>query len=144
MTTKIVLYKEHASDLPEAIKYAKTDAIDMIITPISNPLFYRDFDALKQRHVAFTRPDLIMEPITWCKITDSIDCDSDDDNVRRHSEAIVKQELGFAQHVVQTGRVLVQLKGLNCMNLARVITRELVGTCKRYFGFGTELVVCLK
>lgn len=138
MVVKIVLYREHASNLPEAVRNAETNLMDMIITPIANPLYYRDFDGLKQRHLAFTRPDLIMEPTNWmsrviCKISDYIDCDSDDVNVRRHSENVVKQEIAFAQHVVQTGNLLVRLKGPENINLARMLTRELTG--RRQLGF---------
>lgn len=136
MVTKMLLYKEHASALPEAVRHAETNGINMIITPVANPLFFRDFNG--QRHLAFTRPDLIMEPATWvtkvvCKISDYINCDSDNENVRKHSEATVRQEMAFAQHVGPAGHMLVRLKGSNSMNLARILVRDVTGKYHFYF-----------
>lgn len=136
MTPKalIFLYKEHVSNLPEVIKFAEYNSIDMIITPIVNPLFHREFEVatLSERHIKFTRPDLILEPNIWaskiiCKLSDTADCDSDNYDVRMHAEKTIQQEINFAQHLACHGTMLMRLHGLNTVNLARTITRNLTG-----------------
>lgn len=132
--TLIILYKEHVSSLPEAIKLANYNSIDMIVTPITNPLFYREFHDthLSARHLKFTRSDLVLEPSIWahkmvCKLSDSIDCDSSSYNVRAHSAATVQQEIHFAQHVACHGNMLLRIRGTNTLNLARIVTQNLTG-----------------
>lgn len=106
----------------------------MVVTQIVNPLFYREFTdvSIKSRHGVFTRSDLIVEPTTWSlkiisKLSDYIDCDSADPIVRGHSEATLKQEMIYAQHLAQQGSMLVKLKGSKTVNLARIVTRNISG-----------------
>lgn len=134
MKTLIGFYREHASDLPELLRFTENNFFDTVVTQIVNPLFYREFTdaSIKLRHGAFTRSDLIVEPTTWStkiisKLSDYVDCDSTDPVVRSHSEATIKQELVYAQHLAQQGSTLVKLKGTNTVNLARIVTRNISG-----------------
>lgn len=132
--TLIGFYEEHASNLPDLLRFIENNFLDTVVTPIVNPLFYREFaDAnIKERHRLFTRSDLILEPTMWsskiiCKLSDNIDCDSENAAVRAHGEAAMKQEISFAQHLAQQGCMLVKLKNGNTVNLARIVTRNLHG-----------------
>lgn len=132
--TTIVLYREHASNLTETMKFADFSSIGMIVTPIVNPLFYREFgdEKLSKRHLKFTRSDVVLEPNVWVrkiifKLSDSIDCDSTNKNVRAHSEATFKQEINYAQHLASHGTMLLRIKGTNTSNLARVLTQNFTG-----------------
>ena len=136
--TLISLYKDHAVDLPEVIKQAESNQFDVVITPIVNPLFYREFqnEPIASRHILFTRSDLILKPQDWLnkvvvKLSDYIDCDSENHHVRKHSEATLIQEMLYAAHLAHNGYSIVRLKGTNTLNLARIITNNLKG--KRFF-----------
>ena len=124
----LCLYQEHTSDLEEALKLAARANYDVIITPNTNPLFYREFNEkpLSERHSVFTRSDLILNADQWMrrfvsKINDGIDCDSRNENVRRHSERVFHQEFSLAKHLGENGCSLVRLKSENCVNLAHLI-----------------------
>lgn len=136
MTTKtsVFLYKDHVSSLREAIEFTNTIAIDMLITPLVNPLFHREYNdiRLSKQHIKFTRSDLILEPNTWaykviCKLSDSNGCDSADYAVRMRGEAMVRQEMNFAQHLTTHGTILLRLNGTDTLNLARVVSQTLTG-----------------
>lgn len=138
--TLICLYKEHAADLPVTISFADHYTFDAVITPIVSPLFHREFvhEEIANRHLAFSRSDLILEPNIWlhkvvAKFSDYIDCDSDDDNIRKHSEMTLKQEMAYAQHLAQHGYSLIQLKGTNSLNLARIVAENVQGKQNIFF-----------
>lgn len=121
--------------MAEAVRFAEENSIDIIVTPIVNPLYSREFinQDIADRHKNFSRSDLILHPSMWmtkivAKISDYIECDSNDSNVRTHSSATLEQEMGFAQHLAAQGYMLIPLRDTNTLNLARVIARNLSGT----------------
>lgn len=136
MTTKttICLYREHVTNLRATIKFAESHSCDTIITPIVNPLFYPEFEHLPicQHHIRFTRSELVLEPSVWLnkvvpKLSDSIDCDSVDRNVRKHSALVLKREIAYSQHLSSYGYTLIRLRGTNTLNMAKILMSELQG-----------------
>lgn len=126
----IGLYQEHISNLRSSLTRIN-EHFDMLVTPIVNPLYYRDFedDTLSTRHAIFSRSDLILEANEWhqkiiAKISDYIDCDSLDETVRKHSVKTLIQELSFADHLLN-GYVLIKLKSERSINLARIVSRQI-------------------
>lgn len=133
--TFVALYQEHVSDLVRCLEDAKGNFYDGVVLPIVNPLFYREFDyePSKSKHFVFSRSDLIFTPEDWLYkivslLSNTIDCDSDDENIRRHSEETLKQEISFAEHLIQNGHMMLKIKSTNTTNLAQIITRSLKGT----------------
>lgn len=134
---KIYFYQDSISDYSELHKvlklYDKKSGYDKVVTSIVNPLRPREFTdkAIKVRHQQFTRSDLILTSNEWYsrfifKITESIDCDSQDDSVRIRSEQTLAQELSLAEHY-NTGNILVKLKSGNNVNLARLLSKSIRG-----------------
>lgn len=131
----ILLYKECVADLKQAVQFSEEKNCNVLITSITNPNFRREFNGepLKCSHLRFTRSELLLEPSKWqsqvvAKLSDWIDCDSIDENVRKFSESIIKQEIAFSQHVASHGIMLIKIRGTNTSNLARTISADLTGT----------------
>lgn len=125
------LYQAVANDLRSTIKEISKDGYNYFVTPIAHPQFVRNFtdDQLQQRHMAFSRSDLILEANEWhqwviAKISDYIDCDSPDESFRKHSERTLLQELSFAEHL-QNGFVMLRLHSERTVNLARFVSRKI-------------------
>lgn len=128
----IYLYKENVGDLVKAVEYSEQIKCNVLVTSITNPQFRREFhhQPLCRSHIRFTRSELLLEPSKWvsqvvAKLSGSIDCDSLNENVRKSSEATIKQEISFAQHVAH--QMLIKINGTNTSNLARTICAELTG-----------------
>lgn len=135
----IYLYKESVSDLVAAVEFSEKINCNSLITSIANPQFRREFhrEPLRQNHIRFTRSELLLEPSKWqtqvvAKLSDEIDCDSDDVNIRKFSESTISQEIAFAQHVAGNGQILVKVRGSNTSNLARKVSSELTGKYGNY------------
>lgn len=130
----VLLYREYVADLLKAVEFSEATNCNAIITSITNPSFRREFTRvpLNTHHLRFTRSELLLEPDKWqnqvvAKLSDWIDCDSVDENVRKSSESIVKQEIAFSQHVASHGTTLIKIHGTNTSNLARTLSAELKG-----------------
>lgn len=128
----IYLYKECVSDLVQAVEYSEQINCNVLVTSITNPQFRREFhhQPLCRSHIRFTRSELMLEPSKWVsqvvtKLSNSIDCDSPNEHVRKSSEQTIKQEISFAQHVAH--QMLIKINGTNTSNLARTICAELTG-----------------
>lgn len=143
--TLFALYNEQAVDLPAAIKFVESQSCDMVITPIVNQLFHREFmlPRIAQKHLRFTRSDLSLESLDWStkvigRLSENIlGCDSPDTNVRKNSEASLRQELSFAHHCISNAYTLIKLRDARTINLARTINAELQGECL-YIQFGVD------
>ena len=132
--TFVALYYPYPNDLVRVFEDSKINCYDGIVIPIVNPLYYREFenDAIQSEHFAFSRSDLILTSEEWlyrtiALLTDSIDCDSEDEIIRRHSEVTLKQEMSFAEHLIQGGHMMLKLKSMKNTNLAQIIGRSLKG-----------------
>lgn len=142
----IYLYKECVTDLVSAVEFSEHINCNVLVTSITNPRFRREFhrEPIRESHIRFTRSELLLEPAKWqsqvvSKLSDSIDCDSIDDTVRKFSEMTIKQEISFSQHVSGQGQLLIKIHGTNTSNLARTISNELTGNC---FYFLNGLTKC--
>lgn len=125
----VFLYKDSVCDVVETLTDLINDKLGLI-TCVVNPNFCRD--PTSDKHIRFTRSELLLDPYQWesniiCKLTDPKNCDSPDATLRLRAEAILKQELDFAQHLVSRGQILIPIHGTNTANLARIIDAELTG-----------------
>lgn len=104
--TRIVLCQDHVTDLSSSIQRAKNAGYNSIICNIVNTQFQREFQDEPQRskHQQFTRSDLILKSNDWIglilKFSDSIQCDSKDENIRKISEKTLLMETNLAEHLV--------------------------------------------
>lgn len=135
-TAKVIvgLYQNHVTNLPETMQFLGENGLDLVAAPIVHPMFSRDFanEPMQSRHMVFSRSDLLLQSHEWMykfvsKISDNIDCDSDDLMVRKHGEATLIQELALADHLVQHGFVMMALRGTKTINLARTLSRNIKG-----------------
>lgn len=128
------LYKEFVPNLRKELKLADEINCNALITSLFNSerlqRFESDAIACNVNEPPIVRSDMVLTPQEWShriipKLTDTIDCDSDDENIRNRSESILKQEFEFAKHVVADGRIIVKLNGMNTSNLSRIIASGL-------------------
>lgn len=134
------VYQNIVSDLSETMKFLEENGCDLVAAPIVHPMFRRQFsvtsdddDSIQTKHMAFSRSDLLLQSTEWMykfvsKITDTIDCDSENITLRKHSEQTLMQELSFADHLIQHGFVMIRLKGVNTMNLSRIVSKNIKGS----------------
>lgn len=130
--TQVNLYVNHASDLQYTLSLAQTNGFDSITTPLANPLFQREFheryEAIRDKHIPFSRSDLIFKSSQWlnyviCRLNDEyVDADSECDEIRKHAEETLRQEIQFAEHTIQNGYCMVRLKGGKTINLSRIMS----------------------
>lgn len=127
----IGLYHPLANDLRSTINDITKDGYNFFVTPIAHPQFVRNFtdENLQQRHMAFSRSDLILEANEWhqwviARVSDNIDLDSPDEIFRKHSEQTLMQEISFAEHL-QNGFVMIRLHSERTVNLARFVARKI-------------------
>lgn len=130
----ISLHQDTLYELETAIEHAAKSNYNSITIPLAHRRFEREFvkEPLKTGHNRFTRSDLLLSSTQWlnrviCRLSCGVDCDSEDDNVRKQGESTLRQELSYAEHLVQNGYILLRLKSGNCANLARVTTVGLKG-----------------
>ncbi|XP_055696144.1 protein arginine N-methyltransferase 5 isoform X2 [Lutzomyia longipalpis] len=116
-------------DVREAINCARMNQYDSITTSLVFPGFDREYEdkSLAKKHQIFSRPDIVMSSKMWlgyviAVVSDDIDCESENPEIRIASEKKLKQEIEFAEHVVQHGIIYVRLKSGNNVNLARIIS----------------------
>uniref|UniRef100_A0A1B0DLD7 Protein arginine N-methyltransferase 5 n=1 Tax=Phlebotomus papatasi TaxID=29031 RepID=A0A1B0DLD7_PHLPP len=122
------LYINACVDVKQAISCANNNQYDSITTPLVFPGFDREFwnEPLAKKHQIFSRADIVMTSRQWltfviAAVSDDIDCDSDNHNIREASERKLCQEMEFAEHVVQQGLIYVKLNGGNNINMCRII-----------------------
>lgn len=125
----IYLYRDVVCDIAKSVDELAPAKLGLI-TSIVNPNF--DRDATSDKHIRFTRSELLMDPYKWegaviAKLSDPKDCDSSDDKIRLRAEAKLKQEMDFAQHLISRGRILIKLHGTKTSNLGRLVDSELTG-----------------
>ncbi|XP_055378357.1 protein arginine N-methyltransferase 5 [Condylostylus longicornis] len=135
MISFVALYQETVPDLVQTLKEVRGFSYDGLAVPLVNPLFPREFlyEPLKSNQIVFSRSDLLFSPEDWLSyfisvLNSNIDCDSKNENVRRQSEAKLKQEIAFSEHVIQSGHTMIKLKSSDCTNLARIVSTNVKGT----------------
>lgn len=121
---RIILYQDHVSDLIQTMEKAKHNGYDSVATNIVE-MEQREFfsSPLVENHQHFTRSDLILD--NWSlvlKLSETIDCDSSVESIRKISEKTLLQEICSAEHLgMVSGLFLFKLKSANCANLARIL-----------------------
>lgn len=130
----IYVYRENATDFQDTIKFINANLCNAVITPIVNPLFYREFkrQPMRDNHIRFTRSDLLLESKIYyeqlvTRLNDTIDCDSADENIQEHSVKTLKQELAYCQHLSSEGYALTRLQNTNTVNLTRILNTHFHG-----------------
>lgn len=136
----IYLYKDSVCDVVGSLEDLVNHKLGLV-TSVVNSNFCRE--PTSDKHIRFTRSELLLDPFQWeaniiVKLTDPKNCDSPDESLRLRAEAILKQELDFAQHLVSRGQILIPIHGTNTTNLARFIDAELTG---KQFLDGLELTL---
>lgn len=129
MDEKIYLYKENGTDLVGTLNQSEKLNCNGLVAFVVNPKYVTKDP---KKHIRFTRSELILESKEWesqviTKLSNSIDCDSPNEDIRLHSELVLKQELAYAQHVSVRGNIMIELHGTKTTNLARLISSELTG-----------------
>lgn len=130
--TQVNLLVNHANDLQYTLSLAQNNGFDSITTPLVNPMFQREFDdkyhPIRERHIPFSRSDLIFKSSQWLncvigRLNDSyLDADSDCPTIRKQAEATLNQEMQFAEHAIQNGYCMVRLTGGRTQNLSRILS----------------------
>lgn len=127
--TKVNLYVNHANDLQYVLNVATTAGFHSITTPLVSPLFTREFQdsVVAKQHIPFSRSDLILKSSQWlngviCRLSDNLDLDSDSEAIRKHGEETLKQEIAFAEHVLQMGYYMIRLRSGKVTNMARTLS----------------------
>uniref|UniRef100_A0A182RWG1 Protein arginine N-methyltransferase n=1 Tax=Anopheles funestus TaxID=62324 RepID=A0A182RWG1_ANOFN len=124
----VSLYLNAACDLAKEIENASKANCSSVTVPIVHWNFNREFvrEPVRSHHVQFTRSDLLLSSSQWahkviCRIGDNLDLDSPVDHIRKQAERTIRQEMSFAEHLVQTGYLYTRLTKANCTNFARTV-----------------------
>lgn len=119
-------------DINVSLEDVLKNGFEFICIPIVNPRFRREFfeGPAKDRQGPLTRSDLLLNSNDWgtlvvAKMSPWLQPDSRVETVRRNSEEALKQELMYAMHL-NVPAILVELKGFNCVNLARIISEHML------------------
>lgn len=124
----VSLYLNAACNLVTEIENASKVNCSSVTVPIVHWNYEREFvrEPLRSKHVQFTRSDLLLSSSQWlnrviCRIGDNLDLDSPIDCIRRQAERTIRQELSFAEHLVQNGYMYTRLTKGDCTNFARIV-----------------------
>src|SRR5262245_55590 len=119
----IGIEKRHVLDIKEELVRKQNDEADFIVVPLFHPRLRRDQNGIsKLRLGAITRSDREIESKEWIsnvvgKVSDWIDMDDPDINVRNSSFEALKQEIQWASHLALQALVLPAPK-LYCQHYA--------------------------
>lgn len=124
---QVYLYHDHTCDIQNIKAVLHENNCNALITSIVYPKFQREFtvEPILTKHVAITRSDLILTSSDWttkviARISDSLDCDSPVESIRKKNEIILNQEMSLANHL--GCRTLIRLVDDNTVNLAKLLT----------------------
>ena len=130
----ICLLQEGNPNLPSFIETAHQNNFTVVAAPINCTDIPLEFERepMNEKQSQFTYSDLILTPDQWngkviAMLTDTIDCDSSDEQVRKNSEEILKRDLSWAEHLLYGGFTMIKLKGGNNSNLAKVLNSRSKG-----------------
>lgn len=120
----VSLYLDNVTDLEEALEVAKRAKYNRLVTRITNPNVHQRTDNIGKSSQRFTRSDLVLNADQWrhdtiLKVSENIDCDSNEPQLQKASERNLKQELEWAKHLDTIAHLMVSLNSENSCNLAR-------------------------
>lgn len=134
----VYLYPNCVTDARKAVKLVETESFDRIILEIANPnMFHREVNA---KHYVFTRCDLQLAATEWSdkvvlRLSDNIDCDSSDVDIRNQNIQILRQEAAWAKYLNDESTVWLQLCHPNSSSVN--LGRELIDIFEQ-----TGFVIC--
>lgn len=118
----ICLYRNYVTDLVKLLEMARKMHFDCIICPVSHQHIYRKTNSI--------RPDVVCSASEWAqmifmKLSDEIDCDSKDENIRKRSERTFIREMQATDYLADHGCVVMKLKSRESINLAKTLLSQL-------------------
>lgn len=127
------MYPNYVSNVDETNKLAEKWLYDVIIMSIGHSSF--EYELTKDRpmfnrHMAFTRSDLIQSSSFWinhCILTlsERICCDSNNTRVQNNSELLLKQEIDWIKHLSTKAFFIYKLKDGDSLNSARCLSANI-------------------
>ncbi|KAI8128806.1 Protein arginine N-methyltransferase 5 [Lucilia cuprina] len=130
----ICLLQEGISNLPSQVEKAHRYNYSVVAVPLNCVDMPMEFqrEPMKEKQTDFTYSDLVLTADQWnCKIitllSDTIDCDADDEEVRKNSVEILKRDISWTEHLQYGGFTMMKLKKRNNINLASVLTNKSKG-----------------
>uniref|UniRef100_A0A0D9VC33 Protein arginine N-methyltransferase n=1 Tax=Leersia perrieri TaxID=77586 RepID=A0A0D9VC33_9ORYZ len=115
-------------ELPAVLSQSLSSAFDFLLAPLVDPGYRPAPGAV----LPVAASDLVLSPSQWSshivgKISEWIDLDSEDEQLRLDSEVTLKQEIAWASHLSLQACVLPPPKRSSCANYARVVNHILQG-----------------
>lgn len=130
----ICLLQEGNPNLPRFIEKAQQNNFTVVAAPLNCMELPLEFECepLNEKHTQNTTADLLLTADQWNTrvisiLSETIDCDSSDEVVRKNSEEVLKRDISWAEHLQYGGYTMMKLKGSNNLNLARVLTNKIKG-----------------
>ncbi|KAM3239849.1 hypothetical protein ACQJBY_053503 [Aegilops geniculata] len=114
--------------LPAVLTHSLSSAFDFLLAPLVDP----DYRPTPGAVLPVAASDLVLSPSQWSshivgKISEWIDLDSEDEQLRLDSELTLKQEIAWATHLSLQACVIPPPKRSTCANYARVVNNILQG-----------------
>uniref|UniRef100_A0A0E0JVC7 Protein arginine N-methyltransferase n=1 Tax=Oryza punctata TaxID=4537 RepID=A0A0E0JVC7_ORYPU len=115
-------------ELPAVLSHSLSSSFDFLLAPLVDP----DYRPAPGAVLPVAASDLVLGPAQWSshivgKISEWIDLDSEDEQLRLDSEITLKQEIAWASHLSLQACVLPPPKRSSCANYARVVNHILQG-----------------
>ncbi|XP_061393801.1 protein arginine N-methyltransferase 5 [Musca vetustissima] len=130
----ICLLQEGNPNLPRFIEKAQQNNFTVVAAPLNCTELPLEFEnePLNEKHTQNTTADLLLTAEQWNTrvisiVSETIDCDSPNEIVRKNSEEVLKRDISWAEHLQYGGYTMMKLKGPNNLNLARVLTNKIKG-----------------
>lgn len=120
------------ADLLEKLTQNNYEVITIPVDPIDFPNEIDERNPLKNADERFIYSDLILSSSQWSSkviimLSDQLDCDSSDQQIRKKSECVLQQQISWIDHLHYSGYSLIKLKHGNNSNLAHIITKKIKG-----------------
>ncbi|KAK3152116.1 hypothetical protein QOZ80_2BG0154630 [Eleusine coracana subsp. coracana] len=114
--------------LPAVLNQSLSSGFDFLLSPLVDPTYRPTPGAV----LPVSASDLILGPSQWSshivgKLSEWIDLDAEDEQLRLDSELTLKQEVAWASHLSLQACVLPAPKRSSCGNYARVVNQILQG-----------------
>ncbi|XP_062224110.1 protein arginine N-methyltransferase 5-like isoform X3 [Phragmites australis] len=114
--------------LPAVLSHSLSSAFDFVLAPLVDPAYRPSSGAV----LPVAASDLVLSPSQWSthvvgKLSEWIDLDAEDEQLRLDSELTLKQEIAWASHLSLQACVLPTPRRSSCGNYARVVNQILQG-----------------
>ncbi|TVU33485.1 hypothetical protein EJB05_25307 [Eragrostis curvula] len=114
--------------LPAVLSHSLSSGFDFLLAPLVDPAYRPTPGAV----LPVAASDLVLGPSQWSshivgKLSEWIDLDAEDEQLRLDSELTLKQEVAWASHLSLQACVLPTPRRSSCGNYARVVNQILQG-----------------